>query len=307
MAATLRDTATSSAITYDFPNPAGVLKRGQSFTPTETYTCEQIRFYATWGHADPGACRVSVQETTAGLPNGSLLTDWATFSVSGAQAKTMRTVNFSTQPDLDIGTMYAIVWEAPSGVSTVKELIIWGGTSTYTVGNLVYNTGGWINLETHDHHFQLWGSDVPVLPGKPTNPTPGDEASDVTLHDTAGTWESGGNTDSYNVYYGTLSGFLELVEEGVTDLSLDLVEGLFSVYGRISYWRVDAVNENGTTTGDEWYFTTMLFGPPLPPGVSIDYGEDPPVLTGTPTGESNMMTVRRLVAAANGKIWVEDI
>ena len=307
MAAELRDAGTVSTSTRDMPD-GSIDNEGQTFTPIEEYVCEYIVFYATWGHADPGTCRVFIQETTAGLPNGSLLTDWAEFSVAGAQDKVLRTANFSTQPTLSIGTKYAIVWDAPSGDPGVKELIIWGsGTSNYDGGNRVYNSGGWVDSATTEQHFAIWGSDVPVLPGKPTNPTPGDEASDVTLHDTAGTWESGGNTDSYNVYYGTLSGFLELVEEGVTDLSLDLVEGLFSVYGRISYWRVDAVNENGTTTGDEWYFTTMLFGPPLPPGVSIDYGEDPPVLTGTPTGESNMMTVRRLVAAANGKIWVEDI
>ncbi|MCK5608886.1 hypothetical protein KAR91_43840 [Candidatus Pacearchaeota archaeon] len=145
------------------------------------------------------------------------------------------------------------------------------------------------------------------LPGKPITPTPSHEASDITLHGTTGTWVSGGNTDSYNVYYGTLSGFLELVESGVVDLSLALVEGQFSVYGRISYWRVDAVNEAGIAVGDEWYFTTMLFGPPLPTGVTLDYGEDPPVPTGTPTGENNMMTVRKLIAAANGKIWYEDL
>lgn len=307
MAATQRDSSTGSSSTFDFPD-ANVTYEGQTFTPSEAYRCDEVRFYATWGHSDPGTCRVSIQETTAGLPNGSLVTDWATFSVSGAQAKTLRTVTFTTQPTLSSGTKYAIVWQAPSGESGVKELIIWGHTSsTYAAGNRVYYLGSWNDVPTQDHFFQIWGSDALVLPGKPINPTPTDEASDITLHSITGTWESGGDTDSYNVYYGTLSGFLELVEAGVTDLSLDLVEEKFSVYGKISYWRIDAVNENGTTQGDEWVFTTMTFAPPLPTGYSLDYGEDPPVLAGTPTGESNMMTVRKLIVAANDKIWYEDI
>lgn len=165
--------------------------------------------------------------------------------------------------------------------------------------------------DTTDTYFVVegeWSIEEDPLPGKPTTPSPADSASDVTLSSTTGTWVSGGDTDSYNVYYGTLSGFLELVEEDVTDLSLALVEGNFSVYGRISYWRVDAVNAQGTTQGDEWVFTTMLFYPPLPTGVTLDHsGGEGGVPTGTPTGESNMMTVRKLVVAAENKIYYENI
>lgn len=170
----------------------------------------------------------------------------------------------------------------------------------------IYNneSNEWQTGTTHN----LTVSNTPPLPGKPINPTPEHLASDVTLHDTTGVWESGGNTDSYNVYYGTLSGFLELVESGVTELSLVLVEGNFSVYGKISYWRVDAVNAQGITQGDEWIFTTMNFAPVLPTGVTLDHsGGEGGVPTGTPTGENNIMTIRRLVVAANDKIWYEDL
>ena len=43
------------------------------------------------------------------------------------------------------------------------------------------------------------------------------------------------------------------------------------------------------TTGDAWSFIVIAFNPPLP------------------TGENNMFTVRRLVAAAKNTIWIEDI
>lgn len=147
-------------------------------------------------------------------------------------------------------------------------------------------------------------SNVAPSPGKPTTPYPANAATGVTLDDTTATWVNGGNTDSYNIYYGTLSGFLDLVAEGVTDLSQALIEGAYGVYNRITYWRVDAVNEVGITTGDEWYFTTLIFDPVLPTGVTLDGDGEP---TGTPTGESGMLTIKKLVAAANSKIWYEDI
>lgn len=65
-------------------------------------------------------------------------------------------------------------------------------------------------------------------------------------------------------------------------------------------------------TGDEPYYYDFetydikpepSFDPPLPSGVTLVDG----VPTGTPTGESNMITIRKLVAAADNKIWYEDI
>lgn len=198
---------------------------------------------------------------------------------------------------------------AESAYKTTWEAQTFTAGSTYTISSVVLKLA----------KYTVWGGTVEIatisiratdtgLPGKPTNPSPADTETGITLHNTTGTWESGGSTDSYNIYYGTLSGFLVLVEEGVTDLSLVLVDGNFSVYGKISYWRVDAVNTNGTTVGDEWYFTTMNFGPPLPTGVTLDHsGGGGGVPTGTATGLNNMITIKKLIVAANNKIWCEDV
>lgn len=314
MAATERDHQTSSSsVGLIFPDQYDNLEYGQTVTPSETYVVEQVKFYAQRHKLNPGTCYVSIEETTAGLPNGSKITDNASFECP--DDKTLRTVTFSTQPTLESGTKYAILFENPSGIIGTapwyddgKRLQIFGYTTNgayYTDGDLVKRTSsGWETNTSADLYFALWGS--PGLPGKPTNVSPENEASDIALHSTTGTWASGGNTDSYNVYYGTLSGFLELVEEGVTDLSLALVEGNFSVYGKISYWRVDAVNDIGTTTGDEWYFTTMNFDPVLPTGITLDHsGGEGGVPTGTATGLNSMITIRRLVAAARNKIFYE--
>lgn len=146
-------------------------------------------------------------------------------------------------------------------------------------------------------------------PAKPTNPTPTNEASDVTLDATSVTWEDGGSgaaaAVSYNIYQGTLSGFLSLVEEGIINLSYALRSTNWPNYGQARYWRVDAVNDYGTTTGDEWYFTTLVFYPPTPSGVTWSDPGNGTGYTGTPTGLNNMLTCRRLVAVAANAVWYE--
>jgi hypothetical protein len=95
--------------------------------------------------------------------------------------------------------------------------------------------------------------------------------------------------ETYDVYFGTVSGSLTKVSSGQSGLSLAM-PGLPLDYGIIYYWRVDATNEYGTTTGDTWYFTSIAFQPPV-------LSWDPP----------NMMAVqKRLVVAAGNVVWYEE-
>lgn len=79
----------------------------------------------------------------------------------------------------------------------------------------------------------------------------------------------------------------------VTDVDVDLI---FKVYGD---WTEEQSN---------W----AMFYPPLPTGITLNESGTPPdnppgSQLGTPTGVNNMITVRKLIAAANSRIWVEDI
>ena len=290
----------------------------QTFTPQVTHNITSVILSLGRPTGDsPGEVTVSIRATVSGgaddgKPNGADLCSGTTTGndlpelAFPTPAPEEREITFGTNPTLTAGTKYAIVVRALDGSSGDKLYWAAATSSVYSDGDQCGSNGGvnWTLYNTRELWFEEYGN--PTLPGKPTTPNPADSASDVTLHDTTGTWVSGGNTDSYNIYYGTLSGFLELVEEGVTDLSSVLVEGNFSVYGKISYWRVNAVNTNGTTVGDEWYFTVMNFDPVLPTGVTLDHsGGEGGVPTGTPTGENNMITIRRLVAAARNKIFYE--
>jgi len=112
--------------------------------------------------------------------------------------------------------------------------------------------------------------------------------------------------ETYNVYVDTGDG-LTLVAAGISDLYWAVDFGPL-LYNNGYSWRVDAINEYGTTTGDVWTFTSLVFNPPLPTGISLtDVEGDEGEQTGTPTGANNMITVRKLIAAANNKIWLEDI
>ena len=118
---------------------------------------------------------------------------------------------------------------------------------------------------------------------------------------------------TYNIYFGTEPDNLILVAEEVESASLSAAY-LIAAYGSGAYsttyyWRVDAVNEFGVTQGDTWNFTTITFNPPLPPGLSLDSGggNEGTGITGTPTGENNIITIKRLVVAAANTIWYENI
>ena len=112
--------------------------------------------------------------------------------------------------------------------------------------------------------------------------------------------------ETYNVYFNDGSGMVQ-VASGISDTELTVVWGPFD-YNMDYSWRVDSVNENGTTTGDVWTFTSLKYDPPLPTGVTLtDVAGSEGVPTGTPTGENAVISIKRLVAAANSKIWYEDL
>jgi len=126
---------------------------------------------------------------------------------------------------------------------------------------------------------------------------------------------------TYNAYFGTQSGNLTLVASGLTSASLAatyLIEAFGNAaYDTTYYWRIDAVNEFGTTQGDEWSFTTIPFDQPrisyilLPGGNGSGPYDDPPGTRGVDwewTAENYFIpAIHRLVAAANNAIWYEDI
>ena len=169
-------------------------------------------------------------------------------------------------------------------------------------------------------------------PTKATTPAPSNAATNVTLDQATITWVDGGGADTYNVYYGDTSGSLPLVsstQAGTSFTVTGITDGSPYAYLDIRYWRIDSTNGAGTTTGDEWSFTTIRFSAPTVtyfysttgqyyqlliqsdgsygdvPGVGVENTDYVFLAAGY---EPNFIkTTRKLVGVANSKVWYEDI
>jgi hypothetical protein len=88
-------------------------------------------------------------------------------------------------------------------------------------------------------------------PEKAADPDPYDDETGVAIDETL-SWTDGGGATSYDVYFGTETGDLDSIgnQAGTTYDPGELE------YDTEYFWRIDAVNDDGTTEGDEWSFTT---------------------------------------------------
>jgi len=170
-------------------------------------------------------------------------------------------------------------------------------------------------------------------PTKAKTPTPTNAATDVTLDQATLTWEDGGGADTYNVYYGDTSGDLSLVSSAQAETSFTVTGiTLGSPYSYLTtrYWRIDSTNAAGTTTGDEWSFTTIRLSPPTVTYwystagqyyqllIQSDgtYGDHPAdggventdfVYLAAGYEPNFIKTTRKLAAIAENRFWYEDI
>ena len=94
---------------------------------------------------------------------------------------------------------------------------------------------------------------TPELPRRAINPRPADGETAVAV-DTVLSWDSGGHTTSYDVYFGTRL-VLGAREFQGTQATRTLSPGRL-LAGTRYYWRIDAKNGQGTTTGEVWSFAT---------------------------------------------------
>jgi hypothetical protein len=189
----------------------------------------------------------------------------------------------------------------------------------------------WRNSSTFPYMLEVWGEEL-ALPTKAKTPAPANDAANVTLDQATITWVDGGGADTYNVYYGDTSGSLPLMSSAQAGTSLTVTGiTLGSPYSYLitRYWRIDSTNDGGTTTGDEWSFTTIRFSAPTVtyfypttgqyyqlliqfdgsygdvPGVGV---EDTDYVFLAAGYEPNFIkTTRKLVSVANSKVWYEDI
>lgn len=217
----------------------------------------------------------------------------------------------STQAGLTYTTTLAEL-ESIFGSDPIDQKIYWRIDSTNENGT---TTGDEWNFDAR--------------PAKATTPSPTNAYTDNILNQETISWVDGGGADSYDIYFGTESGNLALFGSEITDILFTIagVSGGSPLdYYITYYWRIDSVNEFGTTTGDEWSFATIRLDPPT---VTYDYGgqyyyqllaqADGSYGDHPPTGVENVdyvvvafqpnfiNTFRRLVAATKNSIYYEEI
>lgn len=108
---------------------------------------------------------------------------------------------------------------------------------------------------------------VPAAPEAPANPTPAHQALYIEPGVLTLKWTGSTNTTLYHVYLGTSTD--SLVKQADTAAAAYTITGLTE--NTTYYWRIDASNNLGTTTGDTWSFTTLKN---YPPGVTGDWRMD---------------------------------
>lgn len=99
---------------------------------------------------------------------------------------------------------------------------------------------------------------IPSAPDKPTNPTPsmGFNFVELTVGNLILNWNGSTNTETYAVYFGEDEfNLTKLADVAYSANPFYQVTGLTSATNY--YWRIDASNNKGNTTGDTWSFRTI--------------------------------------------------
>ncbi|MHC4739955.1 MAG: LamG-like jellyroll fold domain-containing protein, partial [Planctomycetota bacterium] len=140
------------------------------------------------------------------------------------------------------------------------------GTNDYPVwiGNNSQGVRSWEGLisDVRVYDIALSQSEIndiytggPTPPGQASNPNPADSATDVSI-DADLSWTSGSGSTSSDVYFGTTSPGAFQGNQTATTFDPGTMSN-----DTTYYWRIDEINEAGTTTGNVWSFTTIVAAP----------------------------------------------
>jgi hypothetical protein len=237
-----------------------VAEIGEIFTVTSSWNISYVvmlmRRVGTAGNVT-----VSIYSTSGGLPTtslGNIVVDASGWSTSASN----KTFTFTTPISITPGT-YAIIVNHSGG--NQNNCVQWGmsGVGSGYPGVLYRyyeDPPVWHVSTLTVFDYRVWGDLTP--PEKPINPTPVNGSTGIDFSDFTLSWENGGEATSYDVYIGVSGNLVEVStgQSGITYITnIDEVP-----YNQVIYWRVDAVNSGGTTTGDEWNFDARPEKPVVP-------------------------------------------
>lgn len=136
---------------------------------------------------------------------------------------------------------------------------------------------------------------IPAAPAAPVNPAPAHLSPFIEPGSLALKWTGSANTTLYHVYLGNSAATLE--KKADTTAATYTINGLQE--NTTYYWRVDATNDLGTTTGDIWSFTTLRN---YPPGMMGNWQLD--ATTGTTATDSSAFENHGELQDITDILWV---
>jgi autotransporter-associated beta strand protein len=162
--------------------------------------------------------------------------------------------------------LHFVIERSTDGVNFTAIAQVAANTITYTdQGSLAENTQYFYKIKAvgdtkESLYSAIQSTTTPLLaaaPQQPANPIPANATENLILSNgkTNLEWTGSGNTITYSIYTGTSSGNLSLLSN-LPYSSTPSVETAVLQPNTVYYWRVDATNANGTTTGQEWWFKT---------------------------------------------------
>ncbi len=201
----------------------------ESYVPDSSYIVQLTSTGLTIANFN-ASCRVGTSSLNAGVIFGQGMT--ATYSVpnetNGVHATTLY------QDTLEYR------WRAPTfGTGQVRM---------YVAAHQGQDTGP-------NTQIMLAASEtiVPRPPDIPGRPFPADSATDISVT-TQLHWDEVARADSFRVFFGTMSVPPLVATQTLISYSPDTL-----LFDTQYFWRIEAFNDVGTTSGPEWSFTTGQF------------------------------------------------
>ena len=125
-----------------------------------------------------------------------------------------------------------------------------------------------------------------TAPAAAGNPQPRDGATGVAVETLLLSWSAAARAASYDVYWGREEHLTADADLGTPIATTSTATTIRRpALGTTYYWRVDTKNDQGTTTGSVWSFTTADQAAPPPP-VAPGGGYTPPVVSPPPAEET---------------------
>jgi hypothetical protein len=125
---------------------------------------------------------------------------------------------------------------------------------TFDPGILVADTSYYWRIDTANQYGTtlgvVWSFRTDTLPDPVSNPTPADDATQVSLTQDI-SWDAADGAITYAVYFGTA--YPPVYQETIAGATWDT--GTMTV-DTSYFWRIEAINAFGNTTGPDWNFNT---------------------------------------------------